>query len=103
MQALLLADSGRRSEAERMIQIAVKKGEGFGHFHHTAYAVGSAYALMNNPQQALKWLQMAADDGFPCYPMFEHDSNLDRLRNDPGFLSFLAEQKRQWEYFRAHL
>ena len=103
MQALLLADSGRRSEAERMIQVAIKKGEGFGHFHHTAYAVGSAYALMNNPQQALKWLQMAADDGFPCYPMFENDPILNNLRKDPHFIEFLAQQKRQWEQYRATL
>ncbi len=103
MQALLLADSGRRSEAERMIQVAIKKGEGFGHFHHTAYAVGSAYALMNNPQQALKWLQMAADDGFPCYPMFERDPILNNLRKDPHFIEFLAQQKRQWEQYKATL
>jgi len=103
MQALLLADSGRRSEAERMIQVAIKKGEGFGHFHHTAYAVGSAYALMNKPQQALKWLQMAADDGFPCYPMYESDPILNNLRREPHFIEFLAQQKRQWEQYRATL
>ncbi len=103
MQALLLADSGRRSEAERMIQVAVKKGEGFVHFHHTAYAVGSAYALMNNPQQALKWLQLAADDGFPCYPMYESDPILNNLRKDPRFIEFLAQLKRQWEQYKATL
>ena len=103
MQALLLADSGRRSDAEQMIQVAIKKGEGFGHFHHTAYGVGSAYALMNEPQQALKWLQMAADDGFPCYPMFENDPILNNLRRDPHFIEFLAQQKRQWDQYRATL
>jgi TolB-like protein/DNA-binding winged helix-turn-helix (wHTH) protein/Flp pilus assembly protein TadD len=103
MQALLLADSGRRSEAERMIQVAIKKGEDFGHFHHTAYAVGSAYALMNKPQQALKWLQMAAEDGFPCYPMFEKDPILNNLRRDPHFIEFLAQLKGQWEQYRATL
>jgi len=103
MQALLLADSGHKSEAERMIQVAIKKCEGFGHFHHTAYAVGSAYALMNNPQQALKWLQMAADDGLPCYPMFESDPILNSLRRDPHFIEFLTQQKRQWEQYTAKL
>jgi TolB-like protein/DNA-binding winged helix-turn-helix (wHTH) protein/tetratricopeptide (TPR) repeat protein len=103
MQALLLADSGRRSEAEQMIQAAIKRGEGFGHFHHTAYAVGSAFALMNKPQQALKWLQMAADDGFPCYPMYESDPILNNLRRDPHFIEFLAQLKRQWEQYKAAL
>jgi TolB-like protein/DNA-binding winged helix-turn-helix (wHTH) protein/Flp pilus assembly protein TadD len=103
MQALLLADSGRKSEAEQMIQVAIKKGEGFGHFHHTAYAVGSAYALMNNPQQALKWLRRAADDGLPCYPMYENDPILNNLRKDSHFIEFLAQQKRQWEQYKATL
>jgi TolB-like protein/DNA-binding winged helix-turn-helix (wHTH) protein len=103
MQALLLADSGRRSEAEQMIQVAIKKGEGFGHFHHTAYAVGSAYALMNDHQQALKWLQRAADDGLPCYPMYENDPILNNLRKDPHFIEFLAQLKRQWEQYSATL
>jgi TolB-like protein/DNA-binding winged helix-turn-helix (wHTH) protein/tetratricopeptide (TPR) repeat protein len=103
MQALLAADAGDSSLAERKIQESVAKGRGYQHFHHVAYAVASAYALLNQPEPALHYLRMAADDGFPCYPVFEHDSNLTKLRTDPRFLSFMVEQKKQWEYFRAHL
>ncbi len=103
MQALLAADAGDVTLAERKIQEATAKGKGYQHFHHVAYAAASAYALLNRPDQALQYLRTTADDGFPCYPLFEHDSNLDHLRSDPRFISFMAEQKRQWEYFRAHL
>jgi hypothetical protein len=103
IQALLAADAGDAPLAERKIQEAVAKGKGYEHFHHVAYAVASAYALLGKREEALQYLRMAADDGFPCYPMFERDTNLDHLRNDPRFLSFLAEQKKQWEYFRDHL
>jgi tetratricopeptide (TPR) repeat protein len=103
MQALLAADEGNAALAERKIQEAIDKGKGYQHFHHIAYAVGSAYALLDKRDQALQYLRLAADDGFPCYPLFEHDSNLNHLRNDPRFLSFLAEQKKQWEYFCEHL
>ena len=82
VKAMLLAQSGRDREAEETIQRAVEVGESFGHFHHTAYNVASAYALMNKPEQAIKWLQTAADDGFPCYPLFENDPNLKNLRKD---------------------
>ena len=41
----------------------------------------------------------AADDGLACYPLFERDPNLDRIRRDPGFVAFLAEQKNRWEAF----
>lgn len=103
IQALLAADAGDASLAQSKIQEAVAKGKGYQHFHHVAYAVASAYALLDKHEEALRYLRMAADDGFPCYPLFEHDTNLDHLRNDPHFLSFLAEQKKQWEYFREHL
>jgi tetratricopeptide (TPR) repeat protein len=103
MQAMLAADAGDVPLAERKIQEAIAKGKGYQHFHHVAYAVASAYALLDRHDQALQYLRTVADDGFPCYPLFAHDSNLDHLRNDPGFLSFLREQKKQWEYFREHL
>jgi TolB-like protein/DNA-binding winged helix-turn-helix (wHTH) protein len=103
IQALLAADAGDAPVAQRKIQEAVAKGKGYQHFHHVAYAIASAYALLDKREEALQYLRMAADDGFPCYPLFEHDTNLDHLRNDPHFLSFLAEQKKQWEYFRKHL
>jgi TolB-like protein/DNA-binding winged helix-turn-helix (wHTH) protein/Tfp pilus assembly protein PilF len=103
MQALLAADTGNAPLAERKIQEALVKGKGYQHFHHITYAVASAYALLDRREQALQYLRLTADDGLPCYPLFEHDSNLNHLRNDPHFLSFLAEQKKQWEYFREHL
>jgi len=103
IQALLAADAGNAALAERKIREALAKGKGYQHFHHVAYAVASAYALLNRREEALQYLRMAADDGFPCYPLFEHDSNLDHLRSYPGFLNFLSEQKKQWEYFRLHL
>jgi len=103
MQALLAANAGDAHEAEIKIQEALAKGKGFQHFHHVAYAIASAYALLNIPQKALRYLQIAADDGFPCYPLFEHDSNLDNLRKNPQFLAFMAEQRKKWEYFGAHL
>jgi len=103
MQALLTADAGDVPMAERKIQEALVKGKGYQHFHHITYAVASAYALLDRHEQALQYLRLTAEDGFPCYPLFEHDSNLKHLRNDPRFLSFLAEQRKQWEYFRERL
>ena len=58
---------------------------------------------MNKPEQAIKWLQVAADDGFPCYPLFESDTNLDKIRQDARFLTFMAKLRQQWEYYRTIL
>jgi len=100
---MLAATAGDERRAEERITRAGELGKGFTDFHHTAYAIGSAYALMNKPEPALKWLQMAADHGLPCYPLFEKDSSLDHLRGDPRFMEFMAKLKKQWEHYKATL
>ena len=103
VKAMMLAKAGKRREAEDTIQRAIAIGRGYAHFHHTSYNLASAYAMMNQPEPALKWLQVTADEGFPCYPMFEGDANLNNLRKDPRFISFMAKLKQQWEGYKATL
>jgi serine/threonine protein kinase/Tfp pilus assembly protein PilF len=103
VKAMMLAKAGKHREAEAAIQSAVGIGRGYAHFHHTSYNLASAYAMMNQPEPALKWLEVTADEGFPCYPMFETDTNLDNLRNNPQFVSFMAKLKQQWEGYKATL
>ncbi len=103
IQAVLAASAGQERLAEDRIKSAIEKGKGFGHFHHTAYHIACAYALMNKPELALKWLEVAADDGFPCYPLFERDANLDSLRQDEKFIMFLAKEKQHWEHYKTIL
>jgi serine/threonine protein kinase/Flp pilus assembly protein TadD len=103
VKAMIQAKAGKNREAEETIQRAIEIGTGFGHFHHTAYNIASAYALMNKPAQAIKWLQYAADDGFPCYPLFENDRNLDNLHPNAQFIAFMTKQRQQWEKYKASL
>ena len=103
LQAVLSASARQERRAEDNIKLAVERGKGFGHFHHTAYYIACAYALMNKPEQAIKWLEVAAGDGLPCYPLFETDPNLNNLRQDARFVMFLAKQRQQWEYYRTIL
>ena len=51
----------------------------------------------------MKWLQFTADDGFPCYSLFEKDPYLDNLRKDDRFNIFMAKLKQQWERYGATL
>jgi len=103
LQAILAASSGQQQLAEEKIKLAVSHGKGFGHFHHTAYYIASAYALMHKADEAMKWLEATANDGFPCYPMFERDSNLNNLRSNARFVAFLEKQKQQWENYKTKL
>lgn len=99
-QAVIAASTGQERIAEEKIRSAMEAGQGFGHFHHTAYHIACAYALMNKPEQAVKWLRTAADDGFPNYPLFEHDASLNPIRNSPQFVRFMQEMKIQSEGYR---
>jgi len=103
LEAMLAASAGQERKVEDNIKLAIERGKGFGHFHHTAYNIACAYALMKKPEQAIKWLETAADDGFPCYPLFERDANLDSLRQDARFIAFLEKQRQQWESYRSNL
>ena len=101
VKAILLVKEGKQREAEATIQRAIEIGKGFGHFHHSAYNIASAYALMKKPDEAVNWLQNAADDGFPCYPYFEIDHNLDNLRQDARFITFMSKLKERWLKYKA--
>ena len=92
-------DSVRRPWLLREID-RVARVEADGHSHDLVQGVGTR---MNEPGLALRYPEQTANDGFPCYPLFEKDGNLDSLRGDPRFTDFMARQKRQWEYFKAAL
>jgi tetratricopeptide (TPR) repeat protein len=100
VRALLLARSGRQEESENAIERAARIGNGYGHFHHTAYNIASAYAAMNKPDEAVKWLEAAIDDGFPNYTYFSRDPNLDYLRKHPRFVELLSTLQQQWVHFK---
>jgi len=56
---------------------------------------------MHKNRLAIQWLLTAAGEDFPCYPVFARDPNLANLRNDPRFMQFIAEQEKQWEYYKT--
>jgi tetratricopeptide (TPR) repeat protein len=97
--ALLLALEGKAGEAQAAIARSVAIGRGFGHFHHTAYNIASALAALGRADEACGWLEAAADDGFPCEPLFRGDPNLRALRRRPRFARLLARLQRQREAF----
>lgn len=103
IMSMLAAAKGDVRETEALINVAGGKQKGFIHFHHTAYNIACAYALINRPDAALQWLEKAAEDGLPCYSLFLRDQNLNNLRKHPGFTHFMEKQKEKWEYHKDHL
>jgi len=102
-RAIWFAKAGDARRAEADIRTATDKGKGFIHFHHTAYNIASAYALLGQARPASRWLRVAAETGWPCYPYFANDPNLERIRGDASYLAFIGELKQEWERYRATL
>lgn len=94
-KALVLALHGDDPGADSAIKRCSGMGRGFGHFHHTAYNIASAFAVLGETKKSLKWLEITADDGFPCVTYFEVDSNLDNLRRQPRYVELVASIKRE--------
>src|SRR5256712_96455 len=60
LRAIVSAKRGDARRAEADIQLAILKGRGFVHFHHTQYNIGPAYALRRPPYVSVDWLRRAA-------------------------------------------
>jgi DNA-binding winged helix-turn-helix (wHTH) protein/Tfp pilus assembly protein PilF len=101
IEAMLLADS-EPLDAQALIEKVAKK-KAVNPSHHAAYFAASAWARMGRAQEAVQSLREAADTGFPCYPLFAHDPNLDRIRDNPHFQAWLADMQKRFDSLRKAL
>jgi tetratricopeptide (TPR) repeat protein len=101
--AMIAARAGLRAEADSAIARAVALGRNFGHFHHTAFNIAVAQTMLGRNAQAIESLERAAEDGFPCYPLFVSDVELAPLRSEPRFIALLDRIKLETERYREVL
>jgi tetratricopeptide (TPR) repeat protein len=100
-RALLLAAKGDFHAAEAQIPIILAM-----HplkdplYHHAAYDIACVYALQGKSADAVKWLRESAVSGFHLYPRYTRDVFLDRIRQSPEFIQFLAEMKAENDRYR---
>ncbi len=100
-KALLFALKGDFRAAEALIpSILSMHPVKDPYYHHDAYDIACIYALQGKSVEADKWLREAAATGFQCYLLFERDAYLNRIRQTPEFIRFMAEMKAQNERYR---
>jgi hypothetical protein len=75
-----------------LISKAQEKGKGFGHFHHTAFAI-AALTARRPGARGRDWLEQAAADGYPCYRYLPKTRARPHPR-DVAFQRFLSAQRR---------
>ena len=63
--------------------------------HHVAYSLGAALAALGEPHEAVRWLRVSAETGFPCYPWYARDPLLAPLRGNPEFETFMRDLSAQ--------
>ncbi|HET9513422.1 MAG TPA: tetratricopeptide repeat protein, partial [Gemmatimonadales bacterium] len=96
VQALLLAQLGRATEALTRIQ-TVRSGRVRSHFHHAQFNIACAYARLGQAREAVEALRATADNGLPNYPLFRDDPNLQSLKGNPEYEQLLGRLKTDWE------
>jgi serine/threonine protein kinase/TolB-like protein len=100
-RAILFALKGDSHAAEAEISaILAKWPRTDPNYHHASYDIACLYALEGKSNEAVRWLKEAAATGFPCYPLFARDPYLNRIRQSPEFMQFIAGMKAQNERFQ---
>ncbi len=74
-----------------------------GRYEETLAVLKSTPREANPALVDRKWLEVAADDGFPCYPFFETDANLNNLHKDERFIALMSKLRKQFEQYQATL
>jgi TolB-like protein len=100
-KALLLAAQGNFHAAEAQVPtILAKHPLKDPLYHHAAYDIACIYALQGKSAEAVKWLRESAVSGFHLYPRYTRDAFLDRIRQSPEFIQFLADMKAENDRYR---
>ena len=98
--ALIFALRGKFQEAEAATPPILDQARNNRAYHHITYDIACVYALDGKTDETVKWLRKTADTGMPNYPLFARDPHLDRIRNEPAFIQFMAELKRRWDGYK---
>ncbi|HXD32715.1 MAG TPA: protein kinase [Pyrinomonadaceae bacterium] len=87
--ATCLAAQNKRSEA--LSQLSPKIKEVAAADHDIAYWLGSVYALLDEQDDAVHWLETANKLGNENYPWFKSDPNWNLLKDNPRYQQLMAK------------
>jgi serine/threonine protein kinase/tetratricopeptide (TPR) repeat protein len=99
VRAIVSALEGDRGTAEREIALTKQNRRAFGHYHHAQYDVACGWALLGEIDRAFTWLRDAAENGLPCYRLFETDPLLASVRTDPRFGPLVAALREECDRY----
>ena len=103
---LVHARLGNREEAERIVERAMPGAENrsaLSHMHHAQFNIGATLAWLDKPDDAVRWLTRAAEEGYPSYPKFSSDPSLAPLKGHAGFEALVEGLREKWDRWHTTL
>ena len=99
-RGVLLARLGRVAEAKANLARSEQLGGALSHFHHAAFAIATAHAIMGEKADAVRWLERTASDGMPAYDLFAGDPTLVTLKGVPAFEALMRRLRADSDRYR---
>ena len=99
-KGVLLARVGRVTEAKANLARSEQLGGPLSHFHHAAFAIATAHAIMGEKAEAIRWLERTASDGMPAYDLFAGDPTLVTLKGMPAFEALMRRLRADSDKYR---
>jgi tetratricopeptide (TPR) repeat protein len=97
---LRFAFQKKKKEAYAALNADVKNWA-WDDFHLPWYGA-ECFALLDERQEAIDWLEHAVDRAFINYPLFaELDPFLENIRGEPRFKKLMERVKQEWESFEV--
>ena len=87
--------------ARQQIQLTIQNKKSFIHYHHAQYDIACIHALLGEREEALRWLEDAAHNGFPCHGFFEADPLLESIRGEERFRRLMSGLREECAGYRA--
>jgi len=90
--------AGRRDEALRAVSEPFKAAA--RRVEYWSWVMSNCYALIDELDQALDWLEIAISRGFINYPFLsQHDKLLAKLHGHPRFEALMQKAKYEFDRF----
>lgn len=93
--AWCLSARGQHEKARALITTQVKETAAAD--HDVAVWLASFYAMENQRDEAIEWINKAVALGNENYPLFADNNRFDNLRCDLRFIDLLSALKQKWE------
>jgi serine/threonine protein kinase/tetratricopeptide (TPR) repeat protein len=101
--ALALIDAMERKDAaaDEKIRRSFEAGHGNTQFHHAAFLLAAACAEMGRTNDAVRYLDIAANTGMPNYPLFRDNPSMRKLHGKPAYEAFMQALQLRWNQIVA--